>query len=119
MNMRSGSDRSEKCRWYQLVDEFMSDRAHVVSHAHASAMNPDGPIAASGSVLGNTDNKSGENTSKSPEPKSKDEIFLERCLDRIENNSDKLLGSLKASDDLKMSLLISMQQTLAKLAERL
>ena len=119
MNMRSGSDRSEKCRWYQLVDEFMSDRAHVVSHAHASAMNPDGPMAASGSVLGNTDLKSGESTSKSPEPKHKDEIFLERCLGRIENNNDKLLDSLKASDDLKMSLLISMQQTMAKIADKL
>ena len=43
LNMRSGSDRSEKCCWYTLVDEFMSDRAHVVSHAHASATNPDGP----------------------------------------------------------------------------
>ena len=119
MNMRSGSDRSEKCRWYQLIDEFMSDRAHVVSHAHASAMNPDGPMAASGSVLGNTDLKSGESTSKSPEPKRKDEIFLERCLGRIENNNDKLLDSLKASDDLKMSLLISMQQTMAKIADKL
>ena len=119
MDMRSGSDRSEKYRWYQLVDEFMSDRAHVVSHAHASAMNPDGQMAASGSVLGNTDHKSGESTSKSSEPKRKDEIFLERCLGRIDNNSDKLLDSLKASDDLKMSLLISMQQKMAKLAEKL
>ena len=46
-NMRSRSKRSEKCRWYQLVDEFMSDRAHVVSHAHSSAMNPNGLKSAS------------------------------------------------------------------------
>ena len=119
MNMRSGSDRSEKCRWYQLVDEFMSDRAHVVSHAHASAMNPDGPKAASGSFPNNTDLKSGESTSKYPEPKRKDDIFLERCLTRIEDNSKNVMDSLKASDDLKMSLLISMQQTMAKLVEKL
>ena len=37
MNMRSGSERSEKCHWYQIVDEFMSDRTHVMSHAYASA----------------------------------------------------------------------------------
>ena len=91
MNMRSGSDRYEKCRWYQLVDGFMSDRAHVVSHAHVSAMNPDGPKAASGSVLNNTDYKSDESTSKSPKPKRKDEIFLEHCLRIIEDNSNKLL----------------------------
>ena len=42
MNMKSGSQRSEKCCWYQLVDEFMYDRASVVSHAHASVVNPDG-----------------------------------------------------------------------------
>ena len=75
MNLRSGSDHSEKCRWYQLVDEFMSDRAYVVSHAHASAMNPDGLKAASGSVTNTMDHKSGESTSKSPEPKRKDDIF--------------------------------------------
>lgn len=42
MNMRSGSDRSEKCRWYQTVDEFMSDRAHVVTHVHANGIDPVG-----------------------------------------------------------------------------
>ena len=97
----------------------MSDRTHVVSHAHASAMNPDGPKATSGSVLNNTDYKSDESTSKSSEPKRKDEIFLEHCLRRIEDNSNKLLDSLKASDDMKMSLLISLQQTMTKLAEKL
>ena len=119
MNMRSGSDRSEKYRSYQRVDEFMTHGAHVVSHAHASAMNPDGRKAANGLVLNNTDHKSGENTSKSPEPKRKDEIFLRRCLGRIEDNSNKLLDNLKPNDDMKMSLLISMQQTMAKLAEKL
>ena len=43
MNMKFGSERSEKCRWYELVDEFMHDRTNVVSHAHASTVNPDGP----------------------------------------------------------------------------
>jgi hypothetical protein len=43
MNAKSGSNRSEKCCWFSLVDEFMFDRANVVSHAHSSAVNLDGP----------------------------------------------------------------------------
>ena len=66
MNMRSGADRSEKCRWYQLVDEFMSDRAHVVAHAHASATNPEGPMPTSPSDAFTADHKSGMSSSKFP-----------------------------------------------------
>ena len=72
-------------------------------------MNPDGPKAASESVTNSMDHKSGENTSKSPEPKRNDDIFLERCLGRIEENSKNLMNTLKVSDDMKMALLISMQ----------
>ena len=117
-NMKSGSDRSEKCRWYTLVDEFMSDRAHVVSHAHASATNPDGPKDASASLANTTEHKSGESTSKSPEPKRKEEIFLERCLGRLEESSKNIMDSLKTSDEMKMALLMSMQQTMQKLVEK-
>ena len=42
LNMKSGSQRSDKCRWYYLVDEFMFDRANVISHAHASVVDGDG-----------------------------------------------------------------------------
>ena len=57
MNMRSAFKRLEKCRWYQLVDEFMSDRTHVVSHAHASETNPDGLKFASASFTRITEYK--------------------------------------------------------------
>ena len=116
---RQGNARSEKCRWYQLVDEFMSDKAHIISHAHASAMELDGPKSANASFTNTTDHKSGEGTSKSPEPKRKDDIFLERCLGRIEESSKSLIDSLKASDDMKMTLLMSIQQTMQKLVEKL
>ena len=118
-NMRSGSDRSEKCRWYILVDEFMSDRAHVVSHAHAIATNPDGPKSTSASVTATTEPNASENTSKSPEPKSKGKHFLEKYLGRSEDSSKYLMNSLKTSDDMKMTLLMSMQQTMQKLVEKL
>ena len=80
MNMKSGSDRSEKCRWFQHVDEFMSDRAHVVSHAHASATSLDGPKATIFLDTNSIAHKSGECTSKPPESKRKEDVFLERCL---------------------------------------
>ena len=119
MNMRSGSDRSEKCRWYQLIDEFMSDRAHVISHAYASAMDPDGPKYASASDTNMTEHNARESTSKSPEPKRKEEIFLERCLGRIEDSSTKLMDTLKASDEMKMTLLMSMQSIMQKLVDKM
>ena len=118
MNMRSGSQRSEKCRWFQLVDEFMSDRAHVVSHAHASATNPDGPKSTTFSDTNTSAHTSGECSSKSPEPKRKEDIFLERCLGEIRDSSTRLMESMKASEEMKMTLLMSMQKTMEKLVDK-
>ena len=119
MNMRSGSDRSEKCRWYQLVDEFMSDRAHVVSHAHASTTNPEGPSKTSASDTFNVEHKSGESSSKSPGPKRKEDSLVERCIGEMKESSKTLMDGLKASDDIKLSLLLSMQQTMQEIAKKL
>ena len=119
MNAKSGSQRSEKCRWYLLVDEFMYERANVMSHAHASAVNPDGPAVTATSDPNITCQRSGESTSKSPEPKRKDDIFLERCINVIEDGSNKLVDSFKASDQMKMALLLSMQKSIEKLVEKL
>ena len=83
MNMRSGSERSEKWCWYQLVDGFISDRTHVVSYAHASVTNPDGPKNASTSDTNTTEYKSRESPSKSPELKRKKNIFLKRYIGEI------------------------------------
>ena len=119
MNMRSGSERSEKCCWYQLVDELISDMVYVVSHAHASAMNPDDLKSASASFTNPTEHKSGKSTSKSSEPMRKDDNFLGRCIGKIEESSKSLIDSLETIDDMKVTLLISMQQTMQKLVEKL
>lgn len=119
MNLRSGSHRSKKCQCYQFVDEFMHDRANVVSHAHASTMNPDGPKSASTYDTNTTEHRSGKSTSKSPEPRRKEDTFMERCTGEIRESSMTLMDSLKASDDMKMALLMSMQQTMMKLIEKL
>ena len=37
----------------------------------------------------------------------------------MNENSKTLMDTLKASDDMKMSLLVSMQQTMLKLVEKL
>jgi hypothetical protein len=119
MNMKSGSQRSEKCRWNQLVDEFMFDRANVVSHAHARYVNPDGPKCIETLDINTTEQQSGENTSKSSEPKRKDDIFMKRCIGEIRETSMTLLESLKVNDDIKMIFLMNMQQTMHKLVEKL
>lgn len=117
MNMKSGAHRSEKCRWYQLVDEFMFDRANVVYHAHASAMGGDGVKCAITSDT--TDRKSVEVTSKSPEPRRKDDILFERCMGDMKETSKNLMDNLKANDDIKMALLMNIQQTMQKLVDKL
>ena len=119
MNLKSGSQRSEKCRWYQLVDEFMYDRANVVSHAHASAFNPDEPAVTDTSQTNPTEHRSGGSTSKSPEPKWKEELFFERCIGKMEESSDRIMASMKACEEMKVSLFMSLQQTIQKLADKL
>lgn len=119
MNMKSGSQRSEKCRWYLLVDEFMFDRANVVSHAHADVMDGDGVKCSVTSETNTKEQKSGESSSKSPEPKRKEELFLERCLGELKESSKIMLESLKSNDDIKMALLMSMQKTMEKLVDKL
>ena len=107
MNMRSGSQRSEKCQCYTLVDEFMSDRVHVVTQAHASATNPDGPKLTTFSDTNTTVHKNGESTSKSPEPKRNEDVFFTRCLGEIKETSKQWVDSMKASEDMKIALLMS------------
>lgn len=103
MNMKLGSQRSEKCRWFQLVDEFMFDRANVVSHAHASARNPDGVKSTATSISNTIDQKSGESTSKSLEPKRMQDVFMQQCISEIRESSKSLTDTLKAIEKAKMT----------------
>jgi hypothetical protein len=116
MNLKLGSQRSEKCRWFQLVDEYM---ANVVTHAHTGARNANGLKSTATSETNTTEQRSGESTSKSPAPKRKEDIFLERCIGEILESNKILIESFKASEDRKLALLMSMQQTLQKLVDKL
>ena len=108
MNLKSDSQHSEKCRWYQLVDEFMYDMANVMSHAHASAFNLDGPAITGTSDTNTMEHRSGEGTSKSYEPKRKEDIFLEQCIGKMKESSKNTSEFMKASDEIKMFLFMSM-----------
>ena len=119
LNLKSGSQRLEKYHWFQLVDEFMFDRANIVSHAHASAVGGDGVKCTTTSETNTTEQRSGESSFKSPEPKWKEDMFMERCIGEIRESSKGLMKSLKANDDIKMTLLMSMQQTMQKLVDKL
>ena len=119
MNLKSCSQRSEKCRWYHLVDEFMFDRANVVSHAHASVVDGDGVKCTVNSNVNSIDQKSGESVSKSPDPKRKEDMFVDRCMGQLRESSKIMLEGFRANDDIKMSLLMSMQKTMEKLVDKL
>ena len=104
MILKSGFERSEKCRWYQLVDEFMHDRTNVVTHAHANTVSPDGSKCTTTLEANTMEQRSGESTSKSPEPKRKDGILIRECISEIRESNRKFMKNMKASDDLKMTL---------------
>lgn len=97
----------------------MFDSTNVVFHAHASAIRPDGPKYAATSNSNTTEQRSVKRTSKSPKPKRKDDMFMECCIGKIRESGRALIKSLKASDKMKMALLMSMQQTMKKLVEKL
>ena len=97
----------------------MFDRANVVSHAHASVVDGDGVKCTITSETNTTEQKNGDSSSKSPEPKRKEELFVERCLGELKESSKMMLDSLKANDDIKMALLMSMQKTMEKLVDKL
>ena len=96
----------------------MFDRAHVVSYAHASTANPDGSNLAAPSNSNTTDHRSSESTSKSPDPKRSAELLLERCMGDIKEGVKTLMDSMKSIEEMKMALLLRMQQTMLKLVEK-
>ena len=119
LNLKSGSQRSDKCRWFQLVDEFMFDRANVVTHAHASVVDGDGVKCTATMETNTTELRSGESSSKSPSIKRKEDIFMDKCIGVIQDSSKTLLQGLKANEDMKMALLMSMQQTMQKMVDKM
>ena len=97
----------------------MFDRANVVSHAHASVVDGDGVKCAVTLEANIIEQKSGQGSSKSPEPKRKEEMLVDRCMGELKESSKIMLDGLKANDDIKMALLMSMQKTIEKLVEKL
>lgn len=81
-------------------------------------MNGDGVKCTIASKTNTTKQRGGDSTSKLPEPKRKDDIFMERCIGEIRKNSKSLMKNLKANDVINMTLLISMQQTLQNLVDK-
>lgn len=47
MNSMPGNGRSDKCKWYLLVDQYMFDRLNVGAHTHSSAHEPEGRLPTS------------------------------------------------------------------------
>ena len=119
LNMKSGSQRSEKCKWYHLVDEFMFDRANVISHAHASIVDGDGVKCRYNLEINTTEHKSGKSTSKSPEPKRKEQVNMNQYMGEIRESRKMMIDSLNSNDDVKMALLMSIQKTMDKLVDKL
>ena len=88
-------------------------------HAHTSVVDGDGLKCTTTSDTNTMEHRTGESTSKSSEPKRKEDVFMERCIGEIRESSKILMDSLKANDDIKMVLLMNMKKTMEKLVEKL
>jgi hypothetical protein len=87
----------------------MFDRANVVSYVHTSTLNFDGPTFTGLSDTNTIEHRIGESMSKSHEPKRKEDIFMEHCIGEMKKSNKSLKESLKASDDMKIDLYMSIQ----------
>jgi hypothetical protein len=46
-------------------------------------------------------------------------MFLERCINVIEDGTNRLIDSFKTNDEMNTALLLSMQKSIEKLVEKL
>jgi hypothetical protein len=92
----------------------MHDRAHVVSHAHGSAPENDFIEKGEGSNF-----VSVVPLEKSVEKPKKYEQLMERCLEEMRESGKQMMENLKTTEDIKITLLISMQETMKALVEKL
>ena len=97
----------------------MFDQANVVSHVHASVMDGDGMKCTATSETNTTEQRTGESTSKSPGTKRREDMFMDNCMGEIRESGKTLIESLKANEDMKMALLMSMQQTMQKMVDKM
>ena len=91
----------------------MGDRTNVVSHAHNTASKLSG-IELIGAI---TEHESNQGDCSGSAKKKNSEDFLEQCL--METSSKNLVETLKFTNDLKMSIPSSMQDTMMKLVHKL
>ena len=56
---------------------------------------------------------------KSVEKPKKNEQFMERCLEDIWESGKQMMDNLKATEDIKIAVLMSMQETMKALVEKL
>ena len=91
----------------------------VISHVHASVVDGDGVKCTYNTKINTTEYKSGESTSKSLEPKRKEQVNMDQYMGEIREISKMMIDSLKSNDDFKMALLISIQKTMDKLVDKL
>ena len=92
----------------------MHDRAHVVSHAHGSAQEDDVIEKGEGSNI-----VSVVPLEKSVEKPNKHEQSMERCLEEMRESGKQMMDNLKTTEDIKIPLLLSMQETMKALVEKL
>ena len=97
----------------------MFNRANVVSHMHASMVDEDGVKCTKTSETNTTELRSGESSSKSLGIKWNEDMSIERYIGVIQDSSKTLMEGLKTNDDMKMTLLMSMQQTMQKMVDKM
>ena len=90
-----------------------------MSHAHANVVDGDDVKCTATSETNTTKQRSGESSSKSPRTKRKEDMFMKRYIGEIRDSNKTLMESLKANDDMKMALHMSIQQIIQKIVDKM
>ncbi|MCO5587646.1 hypothetical protein L7F22_041597 [Adiantum nelumboides] len=93
-NATSGNDRKHTCKWYDIMDEYYHDRAHVKCVSHASSTIVADTIATS-EALGDKDSKVPQTKATSRDTTRRNAPKAEEFLDQMADTGQAMLEHLK------------------------
>ncbi|MCO5603294.1 hypothetical protein L7F22_057443 [Adiantum nelumboides] len=86
-NAISGNDRKRSCNWYDIVDEYMHDRANVVCKSHVSSIGEEFELGQHGQEGIYVHSKEKEEKKVSSKVSAKDDALHQLVLHMKEESS--------------------------------
>ena len=119
----SGNERASKSKYYSLVDSYMHDRANVLKHVHASAIDED-PNSVEHEVEAEQQDTTtvpqpAASTSQEHGKKKTEKLATQQAIAIMAEQSVKLTTAVTDSEAAKLNLLQGMLATMNELVKKL